>query len=212
MEFIIKNNSNLQQNLNCSTSLALQGDEKMNNYTVKRIQRQSSKVIDSKKRWSKEENLLLLNLYSIHGAKWDIISKFFTERSAFSVKNHFYGLSKTMTLDKKMELRKLRIECKEQKSIQIFNYVTLNKSTKSEEDLLVESFFVDELKSLDKMEQCEKLNNINSDIEYESFEAQDTIREKLNEKYEELKKLSAILEKQILLKRAKIGLIPKTVC
>ena len=48
----------------------------------------------SKEPWSHEEDMLLLNLYSMYGPKWSFISQFMPGRSAPRIKNHYVTISK----------------------------------------------------------------------------------------------------------------------
>ncbi|CAG9312736.1 unnamed protein product [Blepharisma stoltei] len=207
MEIILKNSSNRQGKPILSEDLVFQDDSLNQINANELIKRQKSKVFDSKKRWSKEENLLLLSMYTAHGSKWVLISEFFDTRSPFSVKNHFYALFRRMSLNNRNELRHKRTKYRETQSITFSSESTFNFPAETEEDLIVESFLVDELKSVDK-KLDEKWISTNLNLQDVDLKDPQEIQEKLNEKLKELKQLSAFLEQQLLSKWAWIKAMP----
>lgn len=58
--------------------------DRYNNYLSPNVQN---------KKWSKEEEQLLLEKYSVFGPKWSFLSQFFQNRAAVNIKNHYTKLS-----------------------------------------------------------------------------------------------------------------------
>lgn len=58
--------------------------DRYNNYLSPNVQN---------KKWSKEEDQLLLEKYSVFGPKWSFLSQFFQNRAAVNIKNHYTKLS-----------------------------------------------------------------------------------------------------------------------
>lgn len=53
------------------------------------------------KRWTKEEDLILLDMFEKYGPKWSIISQQFSNRSSVNIKNHYSSLLHHKTLKRK---------------------------------------------------------------------------------------------------------------
>lgn len=57
--------------------------DRYNNYLSPKVQN---------KKWTKEEDQVLLEKYSIYGPKWSFLTQFFKNRAAVNIKNHYAKL------------------------------------------------------------------------------------------------------------------------
>lgn len=83
--------------------------------------------------WSNEEDLLLMNLYSIHGPKWSIIKNFFPNRSSNSIKNRWTYFLCRHCDDKKFVKNDL-IDNIEQNNENVKNDFSFNISFQNDKD------------------------------------------------------------------------------
>lgn len=58
--------------------------DRYNNYLSPKVQN---------KKWTKKEDQILLEKYSIFGPKWSFLTRFFCNRAAVNIKNHFAKIS-----------------------------------------------------------------------------------------------------------------------
>lgn len=58
--------------------------DRYNNYLSPNVQN---------KKWTKEEEQMLLDKYSIYGPRWSFLTRFFHNRAAVNIKNHYTKLS-----------------------------------------------------------------------------------------------------------------------
>lgn len=73
--------------------------DRYNNYLSPKVQN---------KKWTKEEDQILLEKYSIFGPKWSFLTRFFPNRAATNIKNHYAKLfSRTLSEKERKETKKV---------------------------------------------------------------------------------------------------------